>query len=542
MRPFGYNPAMRVESPAHHPVIADPAALSARVLAFMRAPEPVDQLFRLQDLADLGAPDRVRSALRTLQRAHLVGSPAPDLWFPLVRQVRDHAADRFVPPAYMRHMAVRLLARMGVREVRSMADRETAKAAQWLEEHGGQAHPETDTPDSAPPVGVWGVAEDRVIGVDRPVALHLRWANREYFTEYKDVFLDRPLGDVATPFSVLDAAAFRTAAHAAQINPIRLEKDLKVNHVLHLLQDWRPPGCDTALTGGTALAKGYRAITRFSEDVDLHIYPEEPGPVSLATKQAVWDSFLAYLETRVVPVVDGGAVDLRETRFLFGRDGQGRFTQHASLAYASRFPEDLGDADRPLTAPDQRHADRPWAVRFDLTFRPPHERPPLRTQPLLALPNVLEFPEAVVADAWPCVAPEHIAIGKLDNLHGFLHGRRISGNLRGGPPVSVMRHVQDLAELRILLLVPALADTIARAMPAAKRSELRTGLAAWEADSEKRGCFAEYSKLMRPHQDPAMVPIFDQTLRDLQDMLSAWSVVDGREPAPVDRGRRGGQF
>ena len=44
------------------------------------------------------------------------------------------------------------------------------------------------------------------------------------------------------------------------------------------------------------------------------------------------------------------------------------------------------------------------------------------------------------------------------------------------------------------------------------------------------------------HSDPAMVPMFDQTLRDLQDMLSAWSVVDGREPAPVDRGRRGGQF
>ena len=531
---FVYNPAMRVEYPAHHPVIADPAALPARVLVFMRAPEPVDQLFRLQDLAALGSPDRVRSALEALQQAHLVGTPAPDLWFPLVRQVREHAADRFVPPAYMRHMAVRLLERMGVHEVPSMADRETAKASQWLAENGA------DGLDSAPPVGVWGVAEDRLIGVDRPVSLHLRWANREYFTEHKDVFLEQPPAQFASPFEVLDATAFRAAAHAAQINPIRLEKDLKVNQVLNLLQDWQPPGCDIALTGGTALAKGYQTITRFSEDVDLHIYPDEPGTVTLETKQAVWDDFLAYLETCVVPEVIGGTIDHRETKFNLGRDGLGRFIQHASLTYASLFPEDLEDPALPLTAPDLRHADRPWTVRFDLTFRAPHARLPLRPRVLMALPNVLEFPNVVVSDTWSCVAPVHIAIGKIENLHGFLHGRRISGNKRGGPPVSVMRHVQDLAEMDMLLSEPALASTIAQAVPAAERSELQTGLEAWGKDPEKRSCFSQFSKLMRPHQDPSMVPMFDQTLITLQQMLSAWSLADEQEPTLVDKSGMGG--
>ena len=410
-----------------------------------------------------------------------------------------------MPPAPIRRMAVNLLARAGVREVPSIADRETENAWQWLDEHG-TAHPGQETFDSAPPVGVWGVPEDRVIGVDRPYALHLRWGNREYLTEYEDQFMEQSV-NAATQFEVLDPEAFLNFANAFQANPIRLEKDLKVNHVLHLLQDWQPTGFDVALTGGTALSKAYGAIARFSEDIDLQLYPHRPGTADLDAKQCVWDDFRAYLTDKVFPFIEGSRFDNRQTRFAAGADGRGRDIQHVSALYDSRFREFLGDAQRPVTAPDVRGSKRPWTVRYDLAFIDSDERPPTTRRIVEALPNVLEFADDYVGQ-WECVDPVHIAIGKLAHLDDVMAGRKSLTDKQGTRPVSIMRHLQDLGEIRELLLTSPASRTIVDALPPGALGTVRAGLKEWSASPTMEVSFNEYSKLMRPHQDSAMVPMF----------------------------------
>ena len=521
-----------------NPQTADPErghdGLAERIRAFMEEPPPEERIFELRDLRHLATSEQaLRDGLDVLRRAHRVGSPAPGIWFPLVHQPRAHAADRFMPPASIRKMAVNLLARHGVREVPSMADRETAKAAQWLDDHAGQAHPDADTPDSAPPVGVWGVPEDRLIGVDRPYALHLRWGNREYLTEYEDRFMEQPVV-AATPFEVLDRDAFERMAEAFQTNPIRLEKDLKVNQVLHLLQDWQPPGFEVALTGGTALAKAYEATTRFSEDIDLHLYPEQPGPVDTEAKRQVWEHFQTYLHSDVFPRMDGAEIDKKQTNFA-APGGVARFTQHVAHRYASQFTEYRKDPQRPVQAPDVRVSRNPWTLRYDLTFVPQSERPPVSIQELEANPNVLGFEDTVIG-SWLCVAPVHIAAGKMLNLEGFSRGEKISGNVPGARPVSIMRHLQDLVELRLLLSETSSARTIIEQVPASTLKTVGDALARWRLDPDMEACFNEYSKLMRPHQDTAGVPMFERTMRRLSSMLNAWATyrdeADGRDSPP----------
>ncbi len=526
--------------------MADALSLAERIWSFMQDPPPAERIFELRELRHLAPSEQaLRDGLDALRRAHRVGSPAPGIWFPLVRQPRAHAADRFMPPAPIRRMAVNLLARHGVREVPSMADRETAKARQWLDDHAGQAHPDVDTPDSAPPVGAWGVPEDRLIGVDRPYALHLRWGNREYLTEYEDRFMEQPVA-AATPFEVLDRDEFERMAEAAQTNPIRLEKDLKVNQVLHLLRDWQPPGFEVALAGGTALAKAYRFTTRFSEDIDLRLYPEQPGPGDTEAKRRVWEHFHTYLHSAVFPRMDGAEIDGKQSKFA-APGGIARDTQHVTLRYASQFAEHRTDPQRPVTAPDLRGSRMPWNLRYDLTFVPQAERPPTAPRLLLANPNVLGFEDTVIG-SWTCVSAVHIAVGKLINLEGFGRGEKISGNIPDARPVSVMRHLQDLFELEGLLSENASVRTIAAQVPASVLNNMRRILTEWRTDPDMRACFAEYSKLMRPHQDPSLVPMFDTAIEVLDFMLDSWAAyrdgTDGSDTAPLLRDQpppRGGK-
>ena len=512
--------------------------VTERIWSFMQAPPPEERIFQLHELQHLAPSEQaLRTSLNTLRKQHKVGSPAPGIWFPLIRQTREHAADRFMPPAPMRRMAVHLLARNGVREVPSMADRETAKAWQWLEDHAGQPHPETDTPDSAPPVGVWGEPEDRLIGVDRPFPLHLRWGNREYLTEYADSFMDQPVA-AATRFEVLDPDAFQRMADAFQTNPIRLEKDLKVNQVLHLLQDWKLEGFEVALTGGTALAKAYRITTRFSEDIDLHLYPEQPGPVATDAKRRVWEEFQACLEAKVFPHMEGARIDKQQTSFATDSKGEGRFTQHVAHRYASQFTEHRTDPLRPVQAPDVRDSRNPWTLRYDLTFVPQDERPPSFPLRVLANPNVLEFKDTYVGSWW-CVDFVHIAAGKLMHLESFSQDRKPSGNIPKARPVSIMRHLHDLYELEALLALPASRQVLTELVPTSTLNTVGNAMARWRTDPEMEACFADYSKLMRPHQDPAMVPMYGETIQLVEYLLDLWGVhrdePDGSDAPPPYR-------
>lgn len=62
----------------------------------------------------------------------------------------------------------------------------------------------------------------------------------------------------------------RIVADREGIEPILVEKDYWIMHVLWGLQT---QGFNFALKGGTSLSKGYQLIGRFSEDIDLLIYP-----------------------------------------------------------------------------------------------------------------------------------------------------------------------------------------------------------------------------------------------------------------------------
>lgn len=67
-------------------------------------------------------------------------------------------------------------------------------------------------------------------------------------------------------------------ADQLKIDPYLVEKDYWIMHCLFGLQS---AGYDFQLKGGTSLSKGYKIISRFSEDIDIHITP--PTKLELKT-------------------------------------------------------------------------------------------------------------------------------------------------------------------------------------------------------------------------------------------------------------------
>ncbi len=69
---------------------------------------------------------------------------------------------------------------------------------------------------------------------------------------------------------------FTLVANEKDIDPYLIEKDYWITHVLWGLQQ---QGINFELKGGTSLSKGYRIIERFSEDLDIKIYPKDNSSV-----------------------------------------------------------------------------------------------------------------------------------------------------------------------------------------------------------------------------------------------------------------------
>ena len=66
------------------------------------------------------------------------------------------------------------------------------------------------------------------------------------------------------------AALLRIVGNELDIEPILVEKDYWIMHVLYGLKQL---DFNFELKGGTSLSKGYQIINRFSEDIDIHIKP-----------------------------------------------------------------------------------------------------------------------------------------------------------------------------------------------------------------------------------------------------------------------------
>lgn len=86
------------------------------------------------------------------------------------------------------------------------------------------------------------------------------------------------------------AALLRIVGNEMNIEPILVEKDYWIMHVLYGLKQLN---FNFELKGGTSLSKGYKIINRFSEDIDIHIKPpavfdinENPKNIKLRNVEA----------------------------------------------------------------------------------------------------------------------------------------------------------------------------------------------------------------------------------------------------------------
>lgn len=67
---------------------------------------------------------------------------------------------------------------------------------------------------------------------------------------------------------------FQVVASERQLLPTIVEKDYWLMHCLWGIQQ---QGFQFELKGGTSLSKGFNIIERFSEDIDIQIYPKDDG-------------------------------------------------------------------------------------------------------------------------------------------------------------------------------------------------------------------------------------------------------------------------
>jgi Nucleotidyl transferase AbiEii toxin, Type IV TA system len=101
-------------------------------------------------------------------------------------------------------------------------------------------------------------------------------------------------------------------ANERQILPILVEKDYWIMHCLWGLQQ---QGFQFALKGGTSLSKGLGIIERFSEDIDMQIYPPKGNQIPINKNQ----NKPAHVETRR-QFFDRIAQSLNIADFHFQRD------------------------------------------------------------------------------------------------------------------------------------------------------------------------------------------------------------------------------
>ena len=69
---------------------------------------------------------------------------------------------------------------------------------------------------------------------------------------------------------------FQAVSNEKNIRPYLIEKDYWIMHALYGLKN---QGFNFELKGGTSLSKGFNIIERFSEDLDIHIHPQNPEEV-----------------------------------------------------------------------------------------------------------------------------------------------------------------------------------------------------------------------------------------------------------------------
>ena len=112
------------------------------------------------------------------------------------------------------------------------------------------------------------------------------------------------------------ADLIRIVAEEKEIAPALIEKDYWIMHCLYGLQEL---GLTFELKGGTSLSKGYQAIDRFSEDIDIRIEPppgrdvktgrNQTSPAQVKSRKDFYDWLAATI------TIDGIVEVKRDTAF-----------------------------------------------------------------------------------------------------------------------------------------------------------------------------------------------------------------------------------
>ncbi len=368
--------------------------LAQQILAYMGERPPVQQLYRLQELQQLGSPAEVNQALQELALAHRAGSPGPGLWFPL-RPVQDALGTFHMPPAFLKEMAESLLQREGVGVRQGLAVQNYHLAART----GGRE-------------GVWGTPTFQQIGVDQPVTLNLHWHDGYVYTEYQgtDMMPNHPPPFSAT--TIEDAGELARRAEQMQTSPARLEKDIWVNAALVGLSEAPPSDLGQFLfMGGTSLTKAFRLVPRFSEDIDLRFQLHEaafPGTfASMST--AVYHDLRARIVHHVLPRIPGAHID----------EGRSILRPQAQLhALHVRYPSAFDPEGNSLIVEAMI---KPWRVPWDY-------------RAIQNYPGTMTHQATHTLCYLPCVPIWGTMTGKLQALAMYAHT----------PAQRDMRHLVDL--------------------------------------------------------------------------------------------------
>ncbi len=377
--------------------------LTEGILAFMAGYPAAERIFRRCELSHLGAEQDIDGALRQLQLAHRVGSPAPDIWFPLTPWTDSQGVLRYAPPASLKELGRSLLLREGVGLTESKAERDYRLS--W----------ETDQRE-----GVWGVPTFAEIGVDTPEPLRLRWGRATIRTEYKDRILDA-YKPPCTAYEILDPVEFQDEAARIGEDPVRLEKDLYMNRAISVLSAMDLPyGC-LVLEGGTALIKAWGVFSRFSEDLDFRFQPSGAATgTSMEVKHAVHDHVIEHLTANLLPHLPNGRLRMHYSRL---RDKAP--VQRMICNYDTFLPV---------------RSDVVTGIEVEIAF--PNADVPVFDMTCINNPAVVPHTLAVELGTLPCVLPWVTLAGKVAALIEHVpEWEDVELQLR---PADFMRHLVDL--------------------------------------------------------------------------------------------------
>jgi hypothetical protein len=402
------------------------ALLTERILAFMAGHPASERIFRRCELSHLGSEQGVDGALRQLQASHRIGSPAPDIWFPLTPWTDSRGVLRYAPPASLKALGRSLLMREDVGLTESKAERDYRLS--W----------ETDQRE-----GVWGVPAFAEIGVESPKPLRLRWGRATIRTEYKDRILST-YEPPCTAYEILNPAEFLDEAARIGEDPVRLEKDLYINRAINVLADLDPPGGCLAFEGGTALTKAWRMYSRFSEDLDFRFLPSDAMTgTSVKVKRAVHAHVVEHLTANLLPHLPNGRLRMRYSRF---RDTAP--VQRVICNYDTSLPV---------------RSDVVTGIKVEIAFL--NAEVPVVDMYCVNNPAVVPHTQETELGTVPCVLPWAILAGKVAALiERVPEWVGVEFHLR---PADFMRHLVDLYLCRVVYPSPVTVADMRSQLPLA---------------------------------------------------------------------------